>query len=144
LPPEKAKPIGRFTSKDRVRKRSEYQRIQSSRFRVITSSFIFLLERTAQAERPRVGITASRRVGNAVQRNRAKRLVREAFRVLRSLWPKEASIVVIVRAGVGDRSLDDVVSEWRAAQPRIERTWARVSEADSTGATDPLDGKNSC
>lgn len=49
--------------------------------------------------RRRLGLTVSRRVGNAVQRNRVKRAVREWFRLWR--WELEESIdlVVIARPG---------------------------------------------
>ncbi len=50
-------------------------------------------------DRPRLGITVSRRVGNAVERNRIKRCVREWFRAARGSWSREADVVVIARRG---------------------------------------------
>lgn len=49
----------------------------------------------------RLGITASRRVGNAVERNRARRRVREWFRQHEPL-PQGLDVVVILRAGAAD------------------------------------------
>jgi ribonuclease P protein component len=71
-------------------------------------------------------VTASRRVGNAVVRNRAKRLVREAFRALRSTWPTGFDLVVIVRGPPGQRRLDQVVAEWQSARERLRRCWQRL------------------
>jgi ribonuclease P protein component len=68
-----------------------------------------------------LGVTASRRVGNSVVRSRAKRLVREAFRATRELWPQGVDLVVIVKRAPGDSKLESVVSEWNAARPQIER-----------------------
>ena len=68
-----------------------------------------------------MGITASRRVGNSVVRSRAKRLVREAFRATRELWPSGIDLVVIVKRAPGESKLASVVSEWRAARAHIER-----------------------
>lgn len=45
---------------------------------------------------PRIGITVSSKVGNAVVRNRVKRWVREAFRAERAAWPP-VDVVVIAR-----------------------------------------------
>ncbi len=52
--------------------------------------------------RSRLGVTVSRRIGNAVVRNRVKRRVRESFRkALRTQMPVGTSLVVIARAGAG-------------------------------------------
>jgi len=70
-------------------------------------------------------------VGTAPERNRAKRLVREAFRALRSTWPP-VDVVVIVRQGLGNSTLDDVVSEWQAARGRILRRCAELTEPQAS------------
>ncbi len=50
--------------------------------------------------RSRLGVTVSRRIGNAVVRNRMKRRVRELFRkAMRAHLPVGMSIVVIARGG---------------------------------------------
>ena len=46
---------------------------------------------------PRLGLTVPRRVGNAVKRNRVKRMLREAYRHLRHDFPVDYDFVVVVR-----------------------------------------------
>jgi ribonuclease P protein component len=46
---------------------------------------------------PRLGISASRRLGGAVVRNRWKRLLREAFRLRRTELPEGIDLIVIPR-----------------------------------------------
>ncbi len=60
-------------------------------------------------------------MGNAIHRNRAKRLVREAFRATRDLWWPGLDVVVLVKSDVYGMKLDQVVEEWRAAGPALSR-----------------------
>lgn len=56
----------------------------------------------------RIGITASRKVGGAVVRNRVKRGVREWFRRSRGELPPDVDVVVIARPGAGQLSVPEV------------------------------------
>jgi ribonuclease P protein component len=88
-----------FKDPDRIRKRSEYQRVYDQGRKIFSKSFtLFYLENTLG--RPRLGITATRRAGGAVQRNRAKRVLREWFRLGREGLPS-LDLVFNVRAGLG-------------------------------------------
>lgn len=46
--------------------------------------------------RPRVAVTAGRSIGHAVERNRARRRVREAFRLAIAFAPASAGVDVVV------------------------------------------------
>ena len=61
----------------------------------------------------RLGISVPRKVGNAVQRNRIKRIIREAFRLHRDIFPQRSDIVFAVRPGfplTGMQAVRDAVA----------------------------------
>lgn len=47
--------------------------------------------------RNRLGITATKKIGNAVQRNRARRLITEAYRLLEDRLPTGLDLVIVAR-----------------------------------------------
>lgn len=69
----------RFRPQDRIRKRSEYKVIYERGRKIPSKNIVVFVARNAMG-RPRLGITVTRRLGGAVHRNRAKRLIREVFR----------------------------------------------------------------
>ena len=131
---------GAFPAQQRVRKRSEFQLIQSRARRLSTPHFVFLLaarELPADGQPegpPRLGITASRKIGNAVTRNRAKRLIREAFRETRDLWQSGMDVVVIVRQALASMNCPQVIQEWRSVSRLIQ---TRTDQARSDRTTRP-------
>jgi len=54
----------------------------------------------------RLGLSVSRKVGGAVERNRVKRVLREQFATRRAMVPGDTDVVVIARAGIAEY-LDD-------------------------------------
>jgi ribonuclease P protein component len=109
------------TRENRVRKRVEYLEIQSSGARVNGDCLVFIVLRRAPGAPLRLGITASRKIGGAVQRSRARRLIREGFRAVFAELPSALDIVVIVRRPLGDRKMQAVLAEWQKAVPRIRQ-----------------------
>jgi ribonuclease P protein component len=72
--------------------------------KIRSASFVLHLLPNHQQHYCRLGITASKKIGNAVIRNRCKRLVRELFRRNKEKFPPGADVVVVVtRNMVGKR-----------------------------------------
>ncbi|MBY0275173.1 ribonuclease P protein component [Candidatus Binatia bacterium] len=87
-----------FRKEARVRKRREFLHIQNAGRRVATRHFLVVYIRSGDGP-PRLGITVTKKIGNAVLRNRIKRAVREAFRAHARSLQRGASMVVIARDG---------------------------------------------
>ncbi len=81
----------------RVRRRREFLAVQERGKRLYARELVVLAVPSG-AGHPRIGITVSSRVGNAVVRNRIKRWVREAFRAVAAELPP-VDLVVIARSG---------------------------------------------
>jgi ribonuclease P protein component len=105
-----------FPKSKRLRKRREFLPVQESGSRIALRSCIVLLAARPDGEPARLGITVTRKFGDAVRRNRAKRLIREAFRRSPELFPHGIDVVVIPKtSAVGLLSLEGLLSEWRGA-----------------------------
>ena len=100
----------RFRPRDRIRKRSEYQVIYDKGRRIPSASFVLFVMKNA-AGHARLGITMTRKIGGAVQRNRAKRLVREIFRRHKTEL-MSIDIVVNGRAGLPDADYRAIEQEF--------------------------------
>jgi ribonuclease P protein component len=56
----------------------------------------------------RLGISVQKKTGNAVRRNRIKRLIREVFRLHQDLFPASSDIIFTVRPGFAVNSLKEM------------------------------------
>lgn len=81
----------------------DFQRIARTGRKWTGSAFIMQVLKSEDASLPfRVGFTVSRRVGNAVQRNRAKRRLREMVRLfLKQQAPTGYDVVLIAKTSAG-------------------------------------------
>jgi ribonuclease P protein component len=77
---------------------AEFARVYATRQSGASGPLVLYAAARADAVAPpRLGLSVSRRVGNAVVRNRWKRCLREAFRIVRPRLPAGHDFVVVVR-----------------------------------------------
>lgn len=104
--------------RQRVRLRRDYRRIQG-RGRKIRQGVLLCIFLPATGSETRVGITVSRKVGNAVNRNRVKRWLREAIRHERAGLDGVWDVVFIAHPQAAQASASGVRADVRAAFSRI-------------------------
>ena len=115
----------RFSKQDRICKRNEINRVFELG-KSASDNIMHLYMLANNLGRSRLAVVISRRHGNAVRRNRVKRLCREAFRTSRDKLPQSYDYVINPRVGVElsleaiKRSLQDlserIVSEQRTSE----------------------------
>ncbi|MEP7124819.1 MAG: ribonuclease P protein component [Byssovorax sp.] len=119
----------------RIRRRSEFVRIQNApSARVPTHHLLLLLRPRDTAGPARLGVVASKKVGNSVVRNRAKRLVREAFRKNPDAFPDNLDVVIIVRPGAHLLPAGELSAQVQRAKAALHR---RAAELAARAPNDP-------
>jgi ribonuclease P protein component len=108
-PTPTVKGTARFTKADRLRRRSEYLRVQAQGRRLYSRHFGVTLAEPA-APTPRLGLVVTRRFGKAVRRNRMKRLLREFFRRHQGRLPYR-DLVIMAKKGAEALSFSQVEQE---------------------------------
>lgn len=88
----------RLRKKERITKKTEFQTIIKQGTRYTTKNFTIIIHRNKRDTR-RLGISVSKKVGEAVKRNRVKRLVREFFRLHKDQLPEFCDFLFIAKSG---------------------------------------------
>lgn len=101
----------RFRAAEHIRRRTDYEKAYQEGLKVSGRYMMVFLRRTEQVT-ARLGIAATRKMGGAVVRNRAKRRVRELFRHHK---PSTAlDVVVVPRRELVEAPFASLETEFRA------------------------------
>ena len=120
----------------RLRRAAEIQSVMSGGSRGVSTCVVALCAVPGgRGASPRVGVVASRKVGGAVARSRAKRLLREAYR--RAPSRPAGDLVLIARRGIGVAPWKSVVLACREATREAERKAMRKAARASRSGQRP-------
>lgn len=82
----------------------------------------------------RVGVITGRKIGHAVIRSRARRLLREAFRLNQDRLSRAVDLVLVARGSIVGKGFGDVQKDFLAAlkKARLYRDEARAPDGDKS------------
>lgn len=113
----------RLKAKQRLKTQRDFAQVREHGVKVHGGAFILVF--WAKEGGPmlrRIGVIASRRVGNAVKRNRAKRLFREIFRLNQEALPPRGDFVIIVRSHFDGYSFESLQERFLKACKQAQGT----------------------
>jgi ribonuclease P protein component len=99
-----------FSPKARLRKRWEFNTVYRMGCKKNTPHFLLLISAGSDCQ-SRLGVTVSRKVGNAVIRNKVKRVIREFYRCNRHRFESPVDLSVIAKRGAGNVATRDLWHE---------------------------------
>ena len=111
-PPADAKP-------GRLKRRPEFLRVAASGNKAAVGGVVLQVRTRQDTDPARLGFTVSKKVGNAVVRNRTRRRLKEAARLLLAVRPVAgADLVLIGRASTRQRRFSSLQADIRRALDR--------------------------
>lgn len=111
-----------FPNTNRIRSQQDFSEVYAARQRA-GDQYLLLFAVRNERNQTRLGVSVSRKNGNAVKRARKKRLIREAFRLVQHQLPKGLDLVVIPCATVeGD------LKQYQNSLKRLSQKLARRLE----------------
>jgi ribonuclease P protein component len=93
--------------KNRVKKNEEFQTVfQKGKSNANRQFVLYQLDKPGQAYF-RIGLSVSKKIGNAVTRNRIKRMIRQVFTELKDKIDSEKDFVIIARKPCAEMTYED-------------------------------------
>jgi ribonuclease P protein component len=124
----------KFSSRRRISRSSDFARLKEEGRREICGTLIL---NWLPAKQLRLGVVTSRKVGSAVMRSRARRLLREVFRQHQHEVTEPVSIVLVARHSIADNSLETVRRDYLRALSKAKLRKPSPSATATAGAYAP-------
>ena len=92
----------RLGRQQRLTRNRDFMRVRAQGQRMVVGCLIANWQALPEGSSPRLGVVTSKKIGNAVARNRARRLLRESFRHHQFELVKPVELVLVARASIAN------------------------------------------
>jgi ribonuclease P protein component len=102
----------RFGRSARIKKARDFRKVRERGERLTIGCLIANWLRLEPGQSSRLGVITSSRIGGAVVRNRARRLMRECFRLHQHLLTRPVDLVLVARASIVEKDFSAVEKDF--------------------------------
>ena len=102
----------------RLQQSREFARLRQRGDRLALGCLIANWHRLPAGAAPKLGVVTSKKIGNAVARSRARRLLRESFRLHQHDFAQPVEMVLVARNSIAGKQFADVEKDFLAALKR--------------------------
>ena len=108
----------RLERQSRLGHNRDFTRVRQQGQRLAQGCLIANWNRLPAGSPPRLGVVTSRKIGGAVERSRARRLLRESFRQHQHEFSQPVELVLVARNSIAGKKFADVERDFLAALKR--------------------------
>ena len=102
----------KFSRAMRIKQGRDFSRVRQEGHRLVHGCLIANWRKLPADSTHRLGVVTSGKIGNAVIRNRARRLLREAFRLHQHDFSQPVDLVLVARASIVGKAFADVEKDF--------------------------------
>jgi len=102
----------------RLGQNRDFMRVRQQGQRLVQGCLIANWNRLPDGASPKLGVVTSRKIGGAIERSRARRLLRESFRQHQHEFSRPVELVLVARNSIAGKKFSDVEKDFLATLRR--------------------------
>jgi ribonuclease P protein component len=110
----------RLARASRLAQSRDFARVRQQGQRLVLGCLIANWNRLPDGASPKLGVVTSKKIGGAVQRSRARRLLRESFRQHQHEFAQPVELILVARNSIAGKKFADVEKDFLTALNRAK------------------------